>query len=384
MPSKNRLFLFLKPLHRPALGVIFFLYSMTILIAGLWPLNFNPANKVEWIQNGNGIRFYGQGIAFCADPLVTQDIASKYASFTIELLLRPDKEFSNYVPSILTLLGNNLSDQFIVGQWKSELIIRVPVIKSERHKRYHEIAVGDALLKRTTHLITVTSEKDTTHVYVDGKRDKLFPHYSLIRDNRGLSGRMVLGNSPDGTAPWSGSFLGLAIYDNALNAQEALEHGRAWLQGGTLLLSMEKKPIALYLFDEHGGEQIQDHTGTRNHLLMPVTFRPLRRIILGMPMRDQWFSRSNLNDITVNIIGFVPFGFFLSAWLLQAKGFSAPRVYWIALFIGFCVSLAIELTQIYLPSRDSSLLDLIDNTLGTAIGVFVFKYAGPALQKKAR
>jgi VanZ family protein len=44
----------------------------------------------------------------------------------------------------------------------------------------------------------------------------------------------------------------------------------------------------------------------------------------------------------------------------------------ITVLLGFVFSLAIELLQVYLPTRDSSLLDLICNVVGTLIGVIIF------------
>ena len=86
-------------------------------------------------------------------------------------------------------------------------------------------------------------------------------------------------------------------------------------------------------------------------------------------------------DITVNILGFLPFGFFLSAWLRLVKNLPAPRAYGISILLGFCLSLAIELIQVYLPTRDSSLMDVFSNTMGTAAGVLLFKYVLPVLHK---
>ena len=40
----------------------------------------------------------------------------------------------------------------------------------------------------------------------------------------------------------------------------------------------------------------------------------------------------------------------------------------LAVVVGFGVSFAIEYLQAYLPSRDSSLRDLVTNTAGTLIG----------------
>ena len=44
----------------------------------------------------------------------------------------------------------------------------------------------------------------------------------------------------------------------------------------------------------------------------------------------------------------------------------------ITIFSGFLVSFVIEFIQGYLLSRDSSLVDLVNNTLGTVLGALVF------------
>ena len=363
------------------LGIICLLITLVILFAGLWPFDFAPVNKVEWIQNGNGIRFYGQGAVFSQEPLVIHKTASRNSSVTIELLVRPHKETVNRVRTILTLFDGNQPEPFMVGQWKKELIIRVPAVKASDRTRYREISVDNAFIKETTHLIAVTSSKERTDVYINGKLSGRFPRYSLIPQDRGLSGRILLGNSPDGNNPWNGTIIGLAIYNDALDGQDARDHYSSWQHPGQQLFLANKKPIALYLFNEHVGKQIADHSGHRNDLVMPASFHPLRKTFLEMPGKDQWFRRSNLTDIAINLFGFVPFGFFLSAWLLQVKNLTASRVLSISIFSGFCLSLAIELTQVYIPTRDSSLMDVISNVLGASIGVFLLKYTLPIFHK---
>jgi len=374
-----------------SLGVICLIYTMVILIAGLWPFNFIPANKVEWIKNENGIRFNSPGIVYSREPLSIQEDLSKNAACSIELLLRPHGG-KDYM-SILAFSDRN-QEQFMFGQFKKEFYIRVPlnVGAFDNKKRYREIGINNTLQENTTHLITVTSNKESTAIYVDGHLKKGFPNFSFIPVDHGLSGYLILGNSPEGNETWDGALFGLAIYDRTLNNKEVLDRYHEWhmeTKGNDMLredalhpLSTGKlvsrsnpsrpSPIALYLFDEHSGTTIQDHSGLRNDLLIPTIFHPLRRTILEIPTRGQWFTRSNITDVLVNILGFVPFGFFLIARLRQTDIFSAPLAYGIAILLGFCLSIAIELAQIYIPTRDSSLLDVVSNTLGTMTGVVLF------------
>src|SRR3989442_6439256 len=70
-------------------------------------------------------------------------------------------------------------------------------------------------------------------------------------------------------------------------------------------------------------------------------------------------------DVIVNVILFVPFGAALSV-----AGTRLLRVCLVAaLFSG-----AIELTQLFVPGRDSSLSDVMSNTTGAAVGYALARY----------
>jgi len=80
---------------------------------------------------------------------------------------------------------------------------------------------------------------------------------------------------------------------------------------------------------------------------------------------------SDLDDIAVNILGFMPFGFIVYSYRRLAKpGGRGRNLVW-AVCAGATISLAIELTQAWLPNRTSSINDLFTNTLGTFLGALL-------------
>ena len=77
--------------------------------------------------------------------------------------------------------------------------------------------------------------------------------------------------------------------------------------------------------------------------------------------------------MAVNILGFIPFGFTVSAWLRKDGGRKRMPVTVLVVLAGAGISLLIELLQVYLPTRDSSLTDFMNNTLGAYIGAWLFR-----------
>ncbi|GAB3604673.1 hypothetical protein GCM10027413_00820 [Conyzicola nivalis] len=73
-------------------------------------------------------------------------------------------------------------------------------------------------------------------------------------------------------------------------------------------------------------------------------------------------------EFTANIAMFVPFG------VLVPLAFGRPP-WWIILALGFATTLTIELVQQSLPSRYSTVSDVVANTLGTAIGLLLVHWA---------
>jgi hypothetical protein len=137
--------------------------------------------------------------------------------------------------------------------------------------------------------------------------------------------------------------------------------------------------------------------GESADLVIPEQFAPYERVYLRWDLDWERIS-SNRVDVLINIIGFIPFGI-LMFWelvkrnaglsglsrLSSLSGHEAEKrrvldkkrlayMVFLTVVAGFVVSFAIEYLQAYLPSRDSSLRDLVTNVLGTFIGAIVAMY----------
>lgn len=72
-------------------------------------------------------------------------------------------------------------------------------------------------------------------------------------------------------------------------------------------------------------------------------------------------------DVVSNVLLFVPWGF-LFAWRAAVRGRGLGRVTAGAALCGLALSAAVEVAQLFLPSRTTSPIDLATNTLGSALG----------------
>ena len=73
-------------------------------------------------------------------------------------------------------------------------------------------------------------------------------------------------------------------------------------------------------------------------------------------------------EFVANIALFVPFG------ILVRLAFARPR-WWAIALLGFASTVSIELIQLALPTRFSTVSDVVANTLGTLLGLLLVRLA---------
>jgi hypothetical protein len=338
---------------------------MGILLAGLWPFNFFPKNRVQWLPQQNGIHFADYGEIYGPEPAPAIERKPSPRSLSLELWVRGEADYRTFSPilSFDERTRRTWAERFVIAQSLSDLVVeQFPDSDTPSTRLYLDGACHEGKPR----FLTVTSGPEGTMLYLDGILERAFPALLLTPDI--FSGRVLVGHGTSGQEPWRGDVLGLAFYPRALTAQEVAEHDRAWQNHQTRERVEAGDGGALYLFDEHRGQLIRDLAGRMPDLMIPSRFRVLRPSVLSFP----WPLRpSDFEDTAVNILGFLPFGFLLTAYLREMANCDRGRALGMAVVIGGLASLGIELLQVYLPSRDSSLLDLLNNVLGSGLGAWV-------------
>ena len=350
------------------------LFCIGLLLAGLWPFNFVAHNHAALITDGSGLRFDSPakrskqdlgGIAFTPSSLICRPKgACEMGAITIEIELTAENEASSCLKRIVELRQPDGSEAFYLGQWKSSLIVRSFKQPSAGGKSYDEIGVGGVLAAGRKSAVTIISRPPETVIYIDGQPMKNTAGVRLLKENETLDGHKVyFGNSPDLSCPWAGSVRAFAIYGKAWTSAEVMERRGFQAAGQWPCGSGQGLAVACYRFDSLQDEFISDLSGSANDLWKPDHLVFEKRPF-GLPV-GQSFS---LSDLTLNLLGFMPLGFMLYLRLLSSGRMTAKNRLIFSVAVGFAVSLTIELTQVWLPGRDSSALDLISNTVGTVIG----------------
>lgn len=359
------------------LGFICLVICAGILLVGLWPFNFWPENKVRWLKDQNGIHFYGRSIIYSEKEinksLSLQPPSTPFKSITIEILVQPDREAFPYPPSILSLHDTKTFEAIFLEQWQSNLGIQSKILDPNKRWISKNIGLKNVLQKGRKRLISITSDDKETSLFVDGNLARVYPYFSLLSSNNKTMScdLLLLGNSSTGKQYWIGTLFGLAIYDRALTHEQVAQHFQIWSKGEESFFMNEKDLVAFYPFNERSGNRVYDRIG-EHHLFIPSRFEVLQKTILTPPWKDFKLNHSYLKDILTNILGFIPLGFFFSAYLWVRKSRSIYQLLFLSVLFAGSTSLAIELFQVYLPTRSSQLIDVITNILGTVIGVILF------------
>jgi len=336
-----------------------------ILVAGLWPFHA-PRNDVSWLSEGNGLLFGKHGSIVSAGPFKAH-ASQGDSSCSLEIWLKPSRVDSGGM--ILAFYWpENRVVPFALRQSRGGLVLERD--GQGRFDKKAGIYVGDVFGSLKPVFVTITSGDAGTATYVDGRLVKRVPNFAF--SNRHLTGQIVVGNAPSATYNWSGQVKGLAVYDRELSSADVSQSLMEWTKGSHLDSAKSEGLVARYLFDEGKGNVVHNQVSSATDLLIPERFFVLHERFLETPWNEFQPGWSYWKNIGINVVGFIPVGFFFYAYFSQLRKAGHPAGITIA--FGFALSLTIEVLQAFLPTRDSGMTDLITNTLGTAIGVIAFRH----------
>jgi len=330
-----------------------------IFIAGLWPFDFIPKNQIRWPSGADGLRFDGYGQVYSSVLMFPPRQSDEAAKATIELVFTPAKPYDT-ASTVFSLINQDDEVNFAIGQSLTDLFLQGSFMQSVG-KPVAKLWLDHVCGRAQELFVTVTLDARHIDVYLDGRLARSFP-VSTRPDN--LSGKVLVGHSLKGTGHWSGSVARLAILEGPFDAAEISRRYEQWTSTRHLSNDVNHRGAA-YEFVTPAVDFVKNIGETGPDLIIPETFRLSKYNVLEWP---DHFNRSVAIDGVVNIAGFIPFGLCTCLCLRFWTGWSISRCVATTILLGASVSLAIELLQVMLPTRDSSLADLVTNILGAAIG----------------
>jgi VanZ family protein len=336
----------------------------TILVAGLWPFHA-PRNRVKWLQNKDGLEFIPDSGIRSTEAFHSKSQKDN-TSESIEIWLVPSS-----IRSPNTILSFDGSDHpgaaFLLRQYKDELIVRQPYIDSHGIPQVKWLAVGNAVSEGKSTFVTITMGERGTSIYLNGILSESFANRGKSTNN--LTGLLVVGDAPQGRDCWPGQVLGLAMYGSQLTPSQVAEHYASWKRDRQPVIRNDEAQMALYTFKERKGRVVLNQLDFTNKLIISDHYFALHPQFLSSVMRDYQPTWAYWQNVGVNIVGFLPYGFFFAILWSEVWTVKHPAVTTIS--VGLLISLTIEVLQVFLPTRSSGSTDLITNTLGTAIGVMI-------------
>jgi hypothetical protein len=356
-------------MRRRLLGAGCLLIVCGMLVAGLWPFHV-PKNKVSWIDHSRGLSFRRYSSIVSAGVL-KDDSPQGVGACSLEIWLQPA-----WADGKGTILGFYQPEgrvvPFAIRQYNSGLVLEHPT-----RDALQGVATGAAgvYVDRVFEperpvLVTIASNGANIAVYADGVLVRKAEDFGI--SSQDCTGRLVAGNSPAFSNSWTGQLRGLAIYHRELSSEEVLQHVANWTKNTHYDVGRIEGPSELFVFGEGRGDVVHDQVKSAPDFIIPSRFFVLDHPFLERPWNEYRPGWPYWKAIGLNIVGFIPLGFLVSAFLSSSR--NANRTLAKTILLGFTVSLMIEVFQAFLPTRNSGITDLITNTFGTCIGVILFRY----------
>jgi VanZ family protein len=352
---------------------IILLVVMLLIVSAavFFPFDFFPPNRVSWLSPEPGVRFEGEGIAY-SEPFIGVGALEPIDAVTVELWLEERAGRRNSGPrEIFSFYDGRPSPPLLVGEYARRIFCFSRFENAEVDGWWSQLRADRKLVRGQARFVAVTYRGEEKALYIDGALVE-----RRATDLRGdepvrFSGQVILGNSPGGGPGWWGEVRGLAIYARWLTADEIARHHRMFRQEGLRSLQGEPAVLALYPFDEGEGGSAANLLSDEGRLQLPRRFTSLAGSMLRHPGDDARRAFIDLGDMFQNFVLFIPLGYLLCLiTTTRGKTIRFTRLL-VAVVLGGCISVGIELLQLSLPSRHANTMDIASNTAGALMGALL-------------
>jgi VanZ like family len=355
-----------------------------ILFYGLRPKAFSLQNNIQWLPETKALRLQSPSLAYLNDFGCLRD--QKFDGFTLVMNIKAASvDIEGFKPIIMIHDGDD-QRQFSFWQWKSS-IVAMDGDDYDYKRKTPRLSALDILKKGKNAELVLTSGPAGTSLFLDGRLIKEQRDLRLLLPSADKKIRLILGNSVYSKHNWTGDISLLAIYGKPFSASEVILRHDHWAETANLSTADREKLLLLYTFDKIEGRVVRDQSGRGYDLHIPRAQVVLKKSFLALPWKNFTFNRWFINDVALNVFGFIPLGAVFFAWVLLLKASSRKTAGGLVLAACFLLSLAIEIAQAWMPNRTSSLLDVALNTLGALIGIvlvfLVFQYRCRQINREA-
>ncbi len=332
------------------------------------PIVPNGARRIDQ----TGVEFAAPGIINSQSPVMrlAPDIA-KGTGFSIEVWAAANGHRQHGPARIVSYSLASRARNFTLGQEGLDLVMLLRTTHTNLSAYIPHVRLKDVFTTTAVQHIVVTYDFRWQNIYINGRKRLRTKIPGGDFSNWEPAQYLLLGNEATGDAPWLGKLFLVAIYNRGLSAEEIRRDFAAGPKAGANTGVKRRGAVALYEFTKGPGKRFADTSGAAPALDLwrPKYFIEGSENFLIWPQRMPANAEERL-EVIANVVLFVPFGFFLYTALCR-RGRRCWSSAVLTLLIGALVSLTFELTQFFLPGRTSSLLDVVANASGAALGSII-------------
>lgn len=334
--------------HHIELKAAFWAVVLLMCLAGLFVKSPSEEQLPLWDVEDESVVFRGGLSAY------TERLPGSFGitdTLSLEIFFQPSFQQKKRFSTILEIVDTADNSRIAVSQWKNQLIVLNNGDFKNTRKSPKIYCSMDP--KRGIYWLSIKSNSLGTKAYLNDKLCSENNNFVLSPPKHPDASHLILGNGIRGHSPWLGAIDSIRVesisnLNQSLNANIYYDFSKGESDNISDLVSgipliLAKKPILL----------------SRQVFVIPHWSR----------FNEPWFWK----DALVNLIGFIPFGFL---FFLISKGTSFTKSIsgiWFVTIGALVFSFCIEVTQIVLPMRTSSIMDLLLNTIGGWMGASIAK-----------